>query len=127
MTAPLRLDRHGEVFETPALGECLAAFLEALEAHCPDYDEPGRWQQPVDDGHRVFAEWGDRAEALGWTPVDVFGLPDIPTGPTHRRPSRVDAVGLAWLLHGRAVVDVTAERATIATQGGGAVTFIGAI
>jgi hypothetical protein len=45
----------------------------------------------------------------------LFGLHDPPEqpGPTYRRLSRYDATGLIWLLHGRPVVALTANRAVI--------------
>jgi hypothetical protein len=61
-----------------------------------------------------------RAEALGWTAQDLFGLHDPPEqhGPNYRRLSRHDVTGLIWLLHGRPVVALTADRAVIGTAGG---------
>jgi hypothetical protein len=52
--------------------------FEALEARCPDYIEPGRWQQAVEDGKRFLAQWGEQAAALGWTTQDLFGLHTVP-------------------------------------------------
>jgi hypothetical protein len=66
----------------------------------------------------------ERAEALGWTAQDLFGLHDPPEqrGPNYRRVSRYDVVGLIRLLHGWPVVALTADRAVIGTGGSG-VTF----
>jgi hypothetical protein len=63
---------------------------------------------------------GRQAEALGWTAEDLFGLDDPPEhpGPSYRRLSRYDAMGLIWLLHGRAVLALTTDRAVIGRVGG---------
>jgi hypothetical protein len=37
--------------------------------------------------------------------------------------SRLDGVGLVWLLHGRPVIALTASTAVIGTTAGGTVTF----
>ena len=47
--------------------------LSELERHCPDLVELSRWQQAVEDGQRFLAQWGEQAEALGWTSRDLFG------------------------------------------------------
>jgi hypothetical protein len=128
MTARRRLERPGEAFETPALGQwtgALAAALAALEARCPDHVEPDRWRQAVDDGHRFLAQWGEQAEALGWTVPDLLGLHEPPERPSplYRRLSRLDTTGLIWLLHGRPVTTLTADAAVIATSDSGRLTF----
>jgi hypothetical protein len=92
-----------------------AKILAALERRCPDYVEANRWHQAVEDGRRFLARWGDKAEALGWTSADLFGLhmpPDKPH-PSYRRLSRYDCAGLCWLLEGRPVVALTADTAAI--------------
>jgi hypothetical protein len=55
---------------------------------------------------------------------DLFGLhdPSERRGPNYRRLSRYDVTGLIWLLHGRPIVALAADRAVIGTAGGG-VTF----
>ena len=74
-----------------------------------------RWQRCVEDGKRFFAKWGEQAEALGWTPADLFGLHTPPERPhpSYRRLSRYDCTGLIWLLEGRPVVALTAATAAI--------------
>src|SRR5262245_19099796 len=39
------------------------------------------WQRAVDDGRVFIVQWGERAEALGWTAQDLFGLHDPPERP----------------------------------------------
>jgi hypothetical protein len=54
-----------------------------------------RWRQAVADGGRFLATWGGRAQALGWTARDLFGLhkPSENPHPTYRRLSRYDETG----------------------------------
>jgi hypothetical protein len=98
-----------------ASGKPFGRVFEALEARCPDYIEPGRWQQAVEDGKRFLAQWGDPAAALGWTARDLFGLhtPADHPHPTYSRLSRYDCTGLIWLLRGRPVVALTTGTAAI--------------
>jgi hypothetical protein len=86
-----------------------------IEYRCPDLVEVADWQHAVADGRRFIVQWGEQAEALGWTAEDLFGLHDPPEqpGPSYRRLSRYDVIGLIWLLHGRPVVALTADRAVI--------------
>lgn len=93
--------------------------LAELEARCPDYVQPERWQQCVADGRQFLATWGDRAAALGWSPSELFGLHQVPAQPaaTYQRLSRYDATGLIWLLQGRPVVALTKDKAAIQCNG----------
>jgi len=50
--------------------------VAAFEAGCPDLVPAERWRQAVEDGRAFLARWGDQAEALGWSPSDLFGLPN---------------------------------------------------
>jgi hypothetical protein len=86
-----------------------------LQQRCPEHIELFDWRRTVEDGRRFLARWGEKAEALGWTSRDLFGLhraPDKPA-PNYRRLSRYDETGLIWLLRGRAVVALTASTAAI--------------
>jgi hypothetical protein len=91
--------------------------LDVLESRCPEFVPVERWQRAVEDGRRFLAQWGEQAEALGWTARDLFGLPQAPAKPhpSYSRLSRYDCIGLVWLLGGRPVVALT--EATAATQG----------
>jgi hypothetical protein len=93
----------------------LGLAFSAIECRCPDRIDVADWQHAVDDGRKFLIQWGEQAEALGWTAEDLFGLHDPPeqAGPTYRRLSRYDVIGLIWLLRGRPVVALTAERAVI--------------
>ena len=62
-------------------------------------EENGSREKPSLEFIRVLAQWGQQAEALGWTSRDLFGLhkpPDKPA-PSYRRLSRYDETGLIWL------------------------------
>jgi hypothetical protein len=111
--------------EQEAAASPLAASLTDLEHHCPDHIEAADWQHAVEDGRRFLTEWGEQATALGWTEADIFGLPSVPPDPRSnwQRLARFDQLGLIWLLRGRPVTSITAERATIATPSGGSVSF----
>ena len=99
---------------SPKLGALRNVFT-VLEHRCPDYVEPDRWQQAVEDGRRFLPQWGEQAVALGWTPRDLFGLHRLPDKPaaSYQRLSRYDESGLVWLLHGRQVVALTEATASI--------------
>jgi hypothetical protein len=103
----------------------LVASLVALEHHRPDHIEAADWQHAVEDGRRFLAQWGAQAESLSWTEADIFGLPVVPEDPhpSWQRLARVGELGLVWLTRGRPVTSITAEKATIATPGGGALAF----
>jgi hypothetical protein len=98
----------------------ISSALTALEYRKPELVSVEDWQRAVDDGRRFIVQWGDQAGKLGWTADDLFGLHDPPEqpGPTYRRLSRYDVIGLIWLLHGRPVVDLTADRAVIGREDG---------
>jgi hypothetical protein len=98
----------------------VASTFSAIERQCPDRVDVKDWQQAVADGRQFLLQWGEQADALGWTTDDLFGLHDPPEqpGPTYRRLSRYDVIGLIWLLHGLPVVDLTADRAVIGRVGG---------
>ena len=102
-----RLNRFGRTFA-------------ALEARCPDWVPAGRWQQCVEDGRAFLAQWGEQAEALGWTSRDLFGLFPVPENPhpSFSRLSRYDHTGLIWLLHGCPVIALTEASAAIQSPTG---------
>jgi hypothetical protein len=99
--------------------------LAALRAECPAYVDAADWQQAIEDGHRFVTQWGKQAEALGWTPADLFGLhtPPEKPAPNYRGLSRYDQTGLIWLLHGRPVVALTETEATILAPSGASLMY----
>jgi hypothetical protein len=97
-------------------GRTLAALIE----RCPDYVEPDRWERAVDDGRAFVTTWGPQAQALGWTPRDLFGLHTPPSRPrpSYQRLARYDETGLVWLLDGRPVTLLSSVSAVIANPTG---------
>jgi hypothetical protein len=77
-----------------------------------------RWLQFLDDcGRFLDGGWAARAAALGWGPLDLFGC-------DRDRPfARIDHMGLLWLLNGRKLVALTADTATMQSDGGFRLTF----
>jgi hypothetical protein len=105
--------------------EALHHILDLLDSRCPDHVEHGRWRKAVRDGHRFLGTWGAKAETLGWTARDLFGLHTPPENPhpSYRRLSRYDETGLIWLLKGSEVLALTAMTATIRRPSGSTTTY----
>jgi hypothetical protein len=105
---------HRGTLGTP-LPDRYESVYSALESGCPDLVPVDRWQVAVEDGRRFLARWGEQADALGWTPRDLFGLdtPPAKPHPSYSRLSRYDATGLIWLLRGRPVIALTEATAAI--------------
>lgn len=97
----------------------LTAALAELELTRPDHVEAAEWQRAVEDGRRFLVEWGRRADELGWTADDLFGLPPVPDRLSwnYRRLARLDLVGVVWLLRGRAITAVDADAISIDVSG----------
>ena len=108
--------------ETPRLPprSAFAPSFAALERQCPDGIEVVHWRQSVQDARRFLADWGQQAEALGWTSNDLFGLAPVPDElrSSYRRLSRYDMTGLVWLLRGRSAVALTQSAAAIQSSTG---------
>jgi hypothetical protein len=79
---------------------------------------PRRWVQFIDDcGRFLDAGWAERAAALGWHLLDLFGC-------DRERPlARIDHAGLLWLLDGRKLIALTATTATIEARTGSRQTY----
>jgi hypothetical protein len=108
---------HQSMFDRQ--GRFYRKFSE-LERRCPDHIDTADWQQAIEDGRRFLAAWGEKADALGWTARDLFGLAPVPDRPTpnYRRLSRYDLSGLCWHLRGRAVLALTESTAAIQSATG---------
>jgi hypothetical protein len=91
--------------------------LAVLQARCPAGVEESRWRQTVEDAVAFLSGWGKDSATLGWTSEELFGL--HPIAPL----ARYDAMGLVWLLRGRAVVALTEGMAAIQTPSGGTLSF----
>jgi len=117
------LNSHPEALQN-RLDRLDRAFT-ALEARCPNHVSVMRWQHAVEDGRRFLGAWGKQAEALGWTPADLFGLHQPPEHPhpNYSRLSRFDCMGLIWILQGRRVVALTELTAAIETPTGNITTY----
>jgi hypothetical protein len=96
-----------------------AETLARLDPARPPCDTPPkRWLQFIDDCGRFIDDgWASCAEALGWTPLDLFGC-------DRAKPfARIDRAGLLWLLDGRKLLALAVNAATIATRSGGTLTY----
>jgi hypothetical protein len=96
-----------------------AEALARLDVATPPCDiSPKRWLRFIDDCGRFLDEgWAERAEALGWGPLDLFGCDRI-------RPfARIDRAGLLWFLNGQKLLALADNAAAIATSSGGSLTF----
>jgi hypothetical protein len=95
------------------------AALARLRPGDPPCDIPHtRWARFIDDSGRFLASgWVDRAVALGWTALDLFGCDRI------KPYARIDRMGLLWLLHGQDLLALSADAAAISTPAGGSLTF----
>jgi hypothetical protein len=91
-----------------------AEALARLDPARPPCDIPAkRWLQFIDDCGRFIDDgWASCAEALGWTPLDLFGC-------DRAKPfARIDRAGLLWLLDGRKLLALAVNAAAIATPSG---------
>jgi hypothetical protein len=102
-----------------------ASALAVLHAQCPAYVPEDRWHQAIADAAAFANKWGAEAQACGWTVPELFGLPQVPERPAanYSRLSRLDGVGLIWLLHGRSVVTLTSTEAVTRPHSGATLTF----
>jgi hypothetical protein len=101
-----------------------ARTLGALRSRCPDYVPHPRWGQALADSERFVAEWGPQAQALEWSPRDLWGLHKPPDNPasSYSRLSRYDETGLLWLLQGRQVTALSSNIAAIKSPTTGSIT-----
>jgi hypothetical protein len=91
-----------------------AEALAQLDATNPPRNVPlDRWERFIADcGHFLSLGWANRAEAFGWTSIELFGC-------DRERPlARYEHMGLLWIIQGRRLVVLTAETATIDTLTG---------
>ena len=91
-----------------------AEALARLDLSKPPGEVPEkRWQRFIDDcGRFLDAGWADKAVALGWGPLDLFGA-------DRERPfARIDHMGLLWLCKGGTIIELYRDRAVLKTQSG---------
>jgi hypothetical protein len=103
-------------------GRAPRAWAEALArldpARPPGDVPPKRWLRFINDcGRFLDDDWAHRAAELGWTPIDLFGC-------DRSKPfARIDRCGLLWLLDGRQLHVLTADRAVMKRGNGASATF----
>jgi hypothetical protein len=122
--APDRAGPTVEIELPAASGRYRKAFTHLL-VEPPAHISVERWQGAIQDGRSFLAAWAEHAEALGWTPRDLFGLDTPPADPhpSYSRLSRYHNTGLCWLLQGKEVIAMTADTATIRNPNTGAITI----
>jgi hypothetical protein len=116
-----RFEPRQNTVKSKLYGEVLAR----LRSNCPEYVDLHRWQQAIRDADNFLARWGMKAEPLGWTEHELFGLHRVPERPApfYSRLSRLDDTGLLWLLRGRPVVTLTATEAAYRCASGAHLTY----
>jgi hypothetical protein len=90
-----------------------------LDPNNPPGDVPlQRWLRFIDDCGRFLDHgWADKAAALGWGPLDLFGC-------DRERPfARIDHLGLLWLLDCGTVLELNRDHAIIETLRGARQTY----
>jgi hypothetical protein len=109
-----------QIFELPAEGGRYRKTFALLLLKPPAFIPEGRWRQCIADARAFLRQWGDAAEALNWSPADLFELHKPPANPhpSYSRLSRYDAAGLLWVTEGRPVVALTESTAAIQTSTG---------
>jgi hypothetical protein len=91
-----------------------AEAFARLDSDRPPADVPlRRWAQFIDDiGRFLNGGFAEKAAALGWTALDLFGCDrDKPF-------VRIDRQGLCWLIAGSRLVDLSENTAIIETWTG---------
>jgi hypothetical protein len=109
----------------PAGATPYASALAALRAKSPDHVPEDRWRQAIADATAFISEWGGEAQTFGWTVTELFGLHPVPERPAanYSRLSRLDDIGLIWLLRGRPVIELTATEAAFRCPDGAILTY----
>jgi hypothetical protein len=90
-----------------------AEALARLEPNKPPGGVPSRrWLRFIDDcGRFLDGGWADRAAALGWGPLQLFGC-------DRKRPFYIPHRGLLWEVNGGRLVELHRDRAIIEVNGG---------
>ena len=93
------------------------AICEALRrSEPPAWASAERWSELVADAESFLVTWGNTADRLGWTTLDLFGV--HPTAPT----ARFDVMGLIPILRGQSVCVLAEKSATIECKSGAKLT-----
>jgi hypothetical protein len=90
-----------------------------LHPERPPGDVPlRRWQAFIDDvGRFLDSSWAEKASALGWGPLDLFGCD------REQAFARIDHAGLCWLINGNKLVALSGSAAVIETRTGARQTY----
>lgn len=90
------------IHPTPLTHNPLPEWSKGIASLDPDtprggYD-PSRWSRLVDDCHALLSGFGQSAASLGWTGIDLFGVPAAGAG------AEYPFGGLAWRMKGGRVI-----------------------
>jgi hypothetical protein len=78
----------------------------------PRHVPPQRWLRFINDcGRFLDGGWADKAAAIGWGPLDLFGC-------DRKRPYYASPRGLLWDVNGGTVVALSSDLAIIEIEGG---------
>jgi hypothetical protein len=94
------------------------AWHRTLDPEIPPTGVPVfAWVAYINEAETLINQWGDKAEALGWTFGDLFRAD--PRAPY----ARVDRQGLAWFLPEAEVMTMTVAAAAIKRKSGACQTY----
>jgi hypothetical protein len=117
--SPSDKERAGHPDDNGEGARAWAGAVARLDPNQPPGDVPAhRWSQFIENCG-VFLEhgWAERAAALGWGPLDLFGC-------DRERPfARIDHQGLLWLLDDNRIVELHRDKARIETRTGALQTY----
>ncbi|MFC4271593.1 hypothetical protein GQF03_17490 [Sneathiella chungangensis] len=116
-TSYTKENKNGTRYTISEPEEWRDGFDRLISSPAPKGITVTRWRQFIEDVERFMTDWAEKAHALGWTAVDVFGL--HPEAPTHRP----DSAGLIWLLSGHEVAAMSGSEAVIKISGNRTQTF----
>jgi hypothetical protein len=103
-------------------GEGARAWAEGLaqldSTQSPGDVPPNRWLRFIENCRAFLGSpWAERAAALGWGPLDLFGC-------DRERPfARINHQGLLWLLDENRIVELHRDKAKIETSTGAFQTY----
>lgn len=97
------------IVPTPLVHNLVPEWMKGVASLDPDtprggYD-PARWLRLVDDCHALLSGFGQSAASLGWTGIDLFGVPAAGAG------AEYPFGGLAWRMKGGRVIFIDEHQA----------------
>ena len=100
-------ERAGIIQANGHAGPWAECFALLCTMRRPVWVTEARWEQILNDAGVFLDRWGKQAAALGWSPVDAFGVspyaPEVNPGSS----------GFVLLLEGHPVIELDADTATI--------------